>query len=355
MAKGPRKVVTKAVKKASTKSRAGVVTKGSRRCSSASSHSGVALRSAGGRVQAIVEPRAGCAVVSMLVDGREWLRLPEPLESFLRHDRTGGVPLLFPWSNRLRSDRYDALGHAVDLQRTERVHRDGDGRPMHGVLLRWDRWRIEHGAGAASAANIFRSELSWGEHRDLVRAFPFEFILRITYRLFESPGCGAAGIEVETEVQACDGPVPLSFGWHPYLMLPAPRAHCRLDAPGNGLLRVALLDGLPLRRAGSLELDDSGLHSTELTAGCDDLFAGVTDGMTISVESDQQRSRHRVAVDFVRGYRLAQLYSPRDADFMCIEPMMAPTAALSDAAPELPILGAGQRSSAIFRISVSSS
>jgi len=242
---------------------------------------------------------------------------------------------------------------------------------MHGVLLRWNRWSIEPEPARASLV----AELDWSRHRDLQRVFPFDFMLRLSYRLVEV-GAGGAALEVATEVISRGTPVPLSFGWHPYLALPAPRSKCRLRSPA--LSAVALDDGLPRRttshgsaRGSLVTRAPFVLDADALRRGLDELFAGVSDGASISIESvdprmsatnparslrasvRRQPMARRVAIEFVRGYRFVQLYSPRGADFICIEPMMAPTAALSDAASELPMLGPGQRASAIFRIVVS--
>lgn len=336
----------------------------------AASPPSVQLRSENGRVEARIVPRAGCAVVSMRIDGREWLRLPEPLASWVRHERTGGVPLLFPWGNRLRSDHYEVLRRRVDLRRAAHVHRDGAGRPMHGLLLRWDRWELA-GAGEDAPSSL-RAELDWRRHRDLHRAFPFDFVLRLRWRAFET-GSAAAGLEIETEVESFDAPVPLAFGWHPYLALPGPRAKCVLFTPP--LSRVALNCGIPRRSrratergarsgarprvgavehgaAGALQLAPPAILGPSLgRAAIDDLYAGVTDGASVSVEI-ADRAKRSITVEFVRGYRYVQLFAPRGADFICVEPMMAPTAALSDAAPELPLLGPRRRASALFRIVV---
>lgn len=235
----------------------------------------------------------------------------------------------------------------------------------------------------------FSAELDWREHPSLMRAFPFDAALRIAVRVFDSRPLetgqapafgsgGAAGLEVTTEVEARSTPVPLSFGWHPYVKLPAPRARCRLHAPP--LWRIPLVEGLPRtpngapsgvakrisapsRRAGRGETMP---HAPEAPSsrlprgGLDDLFAGVRDGMAIAVEepgkvltrSKSRSAPTRVAVEFVRGYRFTQLFSPPGADFICVEPMVAPTAALSDRSAELPILGPGGRFSSCFRVVV---
>jgi galactose mutarotase-like enzyme len=43
-----------------------------------------------------------------------------------------------------------------------------------------------------------------------------------------------------------------------------------------------------------------------------------------------------VAVTFLEGYPFAQVYSPPGADFICFEPMTAPTNALADPRAYLP-------------------
>jgi len=224
---------------------------------------------------------------------------------------------------------------------------------MHGILLRNRNFCVAHGRD--SEANAV---LDWSRSRELLRCFPFPFVLRLAWRLIDarevvasSGGGGAmvsAGIEIATEFQSMDASVPLSFGWHPYLRLPAPRGSCRLQSPA--LARVPLQEGLPRRRAGSLELDEPApLDRPLASASLDDHFAGAGDGTIVRATGPRGRS---VQVEFVRGYRWAQIYSPRGADFVAIEPMMAPVAAISDGGPELPILGPGQRFTAIFRIMV---
>jgi len=51
------------------------------------------------------------------------------------------------------------------------------------------------------------------------------------------------------------------------------------------------------------------------------------------------------------GYRFAQVFAPSALDTVCLEPMMAPVAALSTG-DELPLLQPGERASAVFRVRV---
>lgn len=301
------------------------------------------LRSRSARVELELQPGAGMVATSLRIDGEERLWLPEAKASFLRRERTGGIPLLFPWANRWRGNRAEVLGRRIDLGRATLVHRDAAGRPMHGLLLRWGRWdSIELSPDGSMAS----AGLEWASHAALARLFPFRFRLRLGWRVFDGT---APGVEITTELHAIDGPVPVSFGWHPYLRLPGARRRCSIGTGTPALRRVALSDGVPIRRHGALLLSPAGLGGSLARASFDDLLAGAGDGGVVAVDSDDGR---RVSFQIVRGYRWVQLFSPRAAEFICVEPMTAPTAALSDSAPELPIVGPGQSWSACFRVTV---
>jgi aldose 1-epimerase len=65
------------------------------------------------------------------------------------------------------------------------------------------------------------------------------------------------------------------------------------------------------------------------------------------------RTRRRaLAVEFIEGYDYAQVYSPRDSTFVCLEPMTAPTNALVSG-EGLMVLEAEEMYRATFRVDVS--
>jgi galactose mutarotase-like enzyme len=59
----------------------------------------------------------------------------------------------------------------------------------------------------------------------------------------------------------------------------------------------------------------------------------------------------RLAVEFGAGYSVAQVYSPADADFICFEPMTAPTNALCSG-DGLRWVVPGESFEASFRVSI---
>jgi galactose mutarotase-like enzyme len=92
------------------------------------------------------------------------------------------------------------------------------------------------------------------------------------------------------------------------------------------------------------------LAHTEFTLGeqsWDDGLAGLSDPAEFSVSAGGQKLIAR----FEEGYRFAQVYAPPGQDFICFEPMTAPTNALagSDA---LPVVAPGEQYRARWRVTV---
>src|SRR5262249_60388714 len=111
---------------------------------------------------------------------------------------------------------------------------DLQGLPMHGVSWSQLAW-----AGTAASRERVAARLDWASD-GLLALFPFRHRVELTATL------DPAGLELETVLVAGeDGPVPVSFGFHPYLGLPGlPRSRWRLQLPA---MRPPVLDerGIP--------------------------------------------------------------------------------------------------------------
>ncbi|MBG85108.1 MAG: hypothetical protein CMJ40_11265 [Phycisphaerae bacterium] len=277
-------------------------------------------------------PAAGCCAVSWRVEDREFLHLSQPLDRFLREEHTGGLPLLYPWANRLRSDRWSFQGRSVDLKGMPGVHRDGNGLPMHGLLLRWADWTF------SSEENACTASIEWSDHERLMEAFPFSHRLQIEWSL------DGKGLAVTTNIEARDEAVPISFGWHPYFVLPGvAREGVTMDLPS--LFRVSL-DSRGLPNDHSPEPMPAAIHELSQRAW-DDCFLGIHDGSRATIRGGS------IAIDFefLEGWKAMQVYSPEDADYVCLEPMTALTAALSDG-DALNCIEPGESFTAGFRLRV---
>jgi galactose mutarotase-like enzyme len=262
--------------------------------------------------EAVFLPYLGMLGISLRHEGRDVLALPGGLDAY-REGHVTGLPLLAPWANRLGQWHYEIAGVAVDLDRVP-LHDDGNGLPIHGTMTAQPGWDIvERGSSALQA------RFDYGGRADLLAAFPFPHALVLDVEL--TPRC----LRVSTTVLATgDRSVPVSFGWHPYLQLPASRANTRFRLPD--CKHLALDDhGLP---TGDSEPQSEGWRP--LDRSFDDLFA-LGDDRRLALEGDGRT----VTVELEEGYPFAQVYSPADASFACLEAMTAPTNALVTGACQL--------------------
>ena len=173
-----------------------------------------------GSTTALFVPRLGMTGVSLRCHGAEHLALPGGLDA-LRAGRTTGLPLLAPWANRLSQRRYRAAGVEVDLAR-RRLGVDDNGLPDSRISRR-SRWLVSW-TGSQLVANTASLRASIVVDAP---AFPFPHRIEVAATVRD------AQLRVDTTIVATGRrPVPVAFGWHPYLRVPgARRSQWRLRLP----------------------------------------------------------------------------------------------------------------------------
>jgi galactose mutarotase-like enzyme len=266
--------------------------------------------------------------VSLRFGGRERLALPGGVAR-LRSGRTAGLPLLAPWANRLASRRYRAAGVTVNLDGLP-LRTDGNGLPIHGLLVGSDGWRVTRLDVRGAAARLGATIEVDGP------AFPFPHRVELAVAARD----GALVVDT-TVVPTGTRPVPVAFGWHPYLRLPGiPRPSWALRLPPR---RHLLLDpaGIPTGDEVPQPAELAPLGGRRF----DDLFALGRDRRLSFGHDDGQR----IELHCGAGYPFAQVWVPPGRSFAALEPMAAPTNALvSGAAPLAP---PGDRYTARFTLS----
>jgi galactose mutarotase-like enzyme len=295
-----------------------------------------AVTLAAGQLEASLLPGLGLLGTSLRHRGEELLALPGGVEGY-RDGHVTGLPLLAPWANRLPGWRYRAAGVEVDLDGLD-LHTDPGGLPIHGTLTAHRGWRLERLAADADRA-VLEADLDYGDWPQLLAAFPFPHRLTVTFAL------QGASLAVTTTLTATgDRPVPVAFGWHPYLRLPgAPRAAWRLLLPFRTHLE---LDdhGLPTGKAADEPAEAAPVGERTF----DDLY--VLDADPAERRLGLEAAGRRLVVGYGDGYDHAQVFAPPGAEFVCLEPMTAPTAALATGAT--PLVAPGDSFSARFTIGV---
>ncbi len=269
----------------------------------------VTLQDRSSALTATPVPGAGMIGVSLAEDGREFLGQRRGLGAYLADAKTMGIPILYPWANRLGDTEYSAGGTTVSLAGLSRVRTDPHGAPMHGVLAGYPGWTLtERSADSLTAAVDYDTD-------ELLEAFPFR------HRLTQRITLADRTLSIATTVEPAAGvSVPLCFGYHPYFTIPGvPRAQWELRTPAMRHLPVDDR-GIPTGAHEPLPAASAPLGDRVL----DDGFDQVAPGSVFTVTGGD----HRIDVSFDAGYPAAQLFAPDGDDLIAIEPMAAPTDAL---------------------------
>src|SRR5215471_20723440 len=187
-----------------------------------------------GELEAVFLPGYGMLGASLRHQNVELLRRIEDLGAAAAKGSTAGIPLLHPWANRLAGISYRAAGREVKLDpASPLLHLDEHGLPMHGVPWALLGWKLTEATQDALVAR-----LDWTTS-DLLAIFPFRHVLEIAATIRPD------GLMLETTLVASTDPVPVSFGFHPYLGIPGlPRADWCLELPAMKRL-VLDQNGIP--------------------------------------------------------------------------------------------------------------
>jgi aldose 1-epimerase len=278
-------------------------------------------------------PEAAMLCRSLTVDGAELLDAGRGVDVYASEGHTMGIPLLYPWANRLSAFAYEAAGSAVSLPDDRALlSADPNGLPIHGVVPSLLRFQTRTGDDGASLT----ATLDWSAS-ELLRLFPFRHELHMEVHV------GSGELTIVTTV-AAPGPdrVPVAFGFHPYLRVPgSSRTTWQLHLPA----------------AEHLTLDDHMIPTGARSAAPEGelALAGSSwdDGYAVGslpARYAAATADSGIALELVAGYPFSQIYAPPGKDFICFEPMTAPTNALRSG-DGLTVLAPGEEYRGEFRVS----
>ena len=289
-------------------------------------------------IEAAFVPGAGMVGCSLTHADEELLGQRGGLGRYRSARKTMGIPLLYPWANRLGSRRFAVDGREVNLEGDGLpLSFDVGGLPMHGLLGAATGWRVERHE-SLSEGGVLAASFDFGAHPALVGAFPFPHLVEIEASL------EAATLTIATTVRpTADVAVPVSFGFHPYLRLPGvERALWEVEIPVRERL---VLDErmLPTGEREALAVESGPLGSRTF----DDAFTAPPGGAPFVLTGGGRRIELRLG----EGYEFSQVYAPDD-DVIAFEPMTAPTNTLLRGGPELRWVEPGADFVASFSIEI---
>jgi aldose 1-epimerase len=278
----------------------------------------------GGRAE--VWPALGCNTVRWQVPAaggpRDLLYAPPPAELFDRPTR-GGVPVLFPFPNRIRGGYFVWEGHEYQLPRNDSTQQNA----IHGFTPR-NPWQvIDHRSDDASAwVTCEYICMPWSTYEKANRQWPAESVIQLTIRLTGTT------VRYESTVTNLDDKhtLPFGLGYHPYFVA---TPDCRVQTPARS--RWLLLDNLPTGDreplTGTLDLrEPRPVEGLTL----DDVY---TDFPDVVPDRDGLVERGRVeypgaGVLRVRtspAFRELVLFTPPHRKAVCLEPYTCPTDAVN--------------------------
>ena len=232
---------------------------------------------------------------------------------FLRKPTSYGIPVLFPFPNRIRDGRFTFDGEAFTVD-----------PPRHG-FVRDKPWRVvSHGAtddaGAWHTSSFDAAD--YPEH--ILRQFPFPFRVEMTYRLKDGR------LTIETVARNTgQRSMPAGFGIHPYFRKPDEGV---LTVPAEA--RWELSDSLATGRIVPVE-GDYDLRGGKSFDGMalDDIFTRVgadADGSARCMIVDEEGGTETVVEFSPEKLPHVVVYTPpAPRRAVCVEPNSCPTDAFN--------------------------
>ena len=284
----------------------------------------VRLADAARKTEVSIVPTAGNNAYEYKIAGQNIIWFPQGSPAAFKAKPTVlcGVPFLAPWANRLDQDAYWANGKKYVLNpELGNLRRDPNQLAIHGLLVFSAAWQVTALEADAQSARV-TSRIEFWKHPELMAQFPFAHTIEMTYRLRDG------AVEVETVLRNHSlAPMPVAVGYHPYFVVPdAPRDDWKAHLAARE--RLVLSDKLvPTGEKRPVTFaDPQPLAGTQL----DDVFTDLVrenGRSTFWVEGRKQR----ISVVYGPKYTVAVAFAPKGPgrDFICFEPMSAPTNAFN--------------------------
>ncbi len=281
------------------------------------------LSSAGSSARISVEHGFNCFEFLAKV-GERTVSVVDTLDGFAETGERpsgSGIPILFPYPNRITKGRYEWEGTPYELP--ESLVGYNKDNAIHGFCL--DRpWRVTD-AGADFVVGEFQLSV---DAPDRLALWPADFVLEAKYTL------SGATLRCDFKVANPDHrPLPWGLGTHPYFTLPfgeeGTLPNCVVEAPASE--EWELVDCLPTgkRLPVSPEKDlREGARFTDLQM--DDVLTGLpTDAEVVESRIYDELAGLELVQRADAAFRELVVFTPPNRPSICLEPYTCTTDAIN--------------------------
>jgi aldose 1-epimerase len=243
----------------------------------------------------MIELRNGATVARIAAQGNRLVELSFAGENILH---APGMPVLAPWANRI-PDGFYADGRYCAI---------APGISIHGLLEDTERWEVVERSETA-----VRFRLHFGRYPEWLAKWPFPHEYEMTYRLLE------LGLETQLKIRnRAEARMPVAVGFHPYFTLPGvPRSRWRARVPAA----LRMLHDERVLPTGQLVEAQLPEFAPLATHSFDSGFCGLEPEPRFRIEGGGRA----IEIHFDSGWPVAIVWGPPGAEFLCVEPMAAPT------------------------------
>lgn len=233
-----------------------------------------------------------------------------------------GIPLLFPFPNRIREGKYSWEGRDYALPEGE-VPFDKTGNAIHGFALDGP-WRLT-AAGEDFAVGEFQLSVDAPQR---LKYWPADCAIAVRYELRGTSLVASITIRNPSEV-----PLPWGFGTHAYFRLPlgadSEPKHCLVQAPVSE--QWELIDCLPTGKRLPLREGDElpeGAYFDQLKL--DDVYTGIRPvEKTVECLVMDERAGLQVVQRCPEVFREIVAFTPPGRNAVCLEPYTCVTDAVN--------------------------
>jgi len=259
--------------------------------------------------QACAEVVPGWGNNCFIFQAQEPILEPVPFEEFRQRPTSFGIPILYPFPNRIRDGEFYFRGqrYAVNPNR-------------HG-FVRDKAWSVVVTGASNQEGAWIKSAFEAAQYPEqILKQFPFPFRLEVTYRLKDSR------LEMETVIQNTGRQeMPCGFGIHPYFRRPEQGA---IQVPARK--RWELAESLPTGKLLAVEGQYDLRRPREVTnLELDDIFTDLSadaDGLVRCILDDRGKGIQTIVEFDAKRFPNVVIYTPpAPRQAICIEPYTCPT------------------------------